>query len=151
MISIFIVIFWNFFRRCGNVLVLWRYNLFFHQIFRKKVMLLWAFFSSHPGSYKYTKKLPKNNNFFSSCRIDPYLYGKLLFIQSWFLRWMIWRTLLFGQSWYLLEKKTYDLHFWTQFSQFSKSKKLTFIRLLYTTLLPLSLIFFNSMLPLLAI
>jgi hypothetical protein len=59
--------------------------------------------------------------------------------------------LFLGKSWHLLEKTTNDLFFLTQFSQFSKIKILKFIRLLATTLSPLGLTFFNSMLALLVI
>jgi hypothetical protein len=150
MMSIFIVIFWNFFWRCENVLASWGYNFFFHQIFRKKVMLPRAFFSSRLDSYKYTKKTSKKILIFFFCRIYPYLHEKLWFIQCWFVRWTIWGILFFGQSWHLTEKITYDVCFWAQFSQFSK-KNYTLIKLLTTTLSLLELTFSNTMLPLLEI
>jgi hypothetical protein len=123
VMSIFIGIFWNFFWRFGNVLAFVGIQFFFPPNFWKKVMLTEVFFSSHPSSYKYTKKTFKKLLGSFPCRIDSYLHGKHWFIQCWFVRWTRWGVLFFGQSWHLIEKITYYLCFLTQFSQFSKIKK----------------------------
>jgi hypothetical protein len=56
--SIIIVIFWNFFWRCGNVLAFWEYNLIFYQTLEKKVMLpkVIILISGNLGSSKKSQK-----------------------------------------------------------------------------------------------
>jgi hypothetical protein len=119
--SIFIVIFYNFFWRCRNILALQECIFVFHQIFRKK----WSYYPHQFLVIRATISTWKNskNYWFFSCRIDPYLQGKLSFIWCWLVRWTRWRNLIFGQSWHLLEKIIYEVSFWTQCSQFLENKK----------------------------
>ena len=112
-------------------------------------MLSWPYFWTCSGSCKYTKKNFQKIALFLLCGIDPYLYGKLYYIQWWLARWITWRILFFGQSWHFWEKK-HMMFFLEQFSQFSKINKALF-KFLATILSPLRFIFFNFMLALFAI
>jgi hypothetical protein len=59
------------------------------------------------------------------------------------------RNFIFGQLQDLVEKITYNVHF--KISQFSEKKEPLLFKLLATTLSPLGLIFFSTILALLAI
>jgi hypothetical protein len=117
---IFIVIFWNFFWRCGNVQASRGYILFTRSL-KKGYVALSVFF----WSFKQLQVHQKNFQIFIfifSCKIDPYLHGKLWFIQCWLWGEQYEELLFFRQLWHLIEKITYDVCFWTQFSRFSKKQ-----------------------------
>jgi hypothetical protein len=68
----------NFHCKYKNVLNLWRYNFFFHQVFRKGIMLPKA---KKLNLSRYLQKYQKKFQFFVfnhfSCGIDPHIQGKL--------------------------------------------------------------------------
>jgi hypothetical protein len=144
MLSIFIVIFWSLFWRCGNVIASRGYDFLTGSLEKT------FHYPKSLGSYKYTKKTSKKMLDFFPCGIDPNVYGMLWFIQCWFVRWTIWEF-FFGHLWHLLERITHDFCFWTKIFTILEFFFLTLTKLLTTTLLPFGLTYFNSMLALLAI
>ena len=92
------------------------------------------------------KRIWKIYYLFFSCRIDPYLYGKFLFIQCWFVRSTIWGILNFWAIMTFSRKNKLWFLFWTQFIYFWKIERLILIKFLATIFLLLRLIFLDSIL-----